>query len=116
MSTYRFTFSNGAVVRASSYGVVGRNPGLRPLDEEVDGSSDVTLVTIPDPLKSISRMHFVFGQYDGALWVSDLDSVNGTTLVYPDGSSFECAPGVRLEVDPGSRIEFGSFSATVDEV
>lgn len=110
---HTWTFSDGQTVETSGYGVVGRNPQPEKLDEQLDGTSDPVLVTVHDDAKSISRTHFAFGPFDDLLWVADAGSGNGTKLIYPDGSSFVLAPGTRYEVDPGSRITFGSFWARV---
>ncbi|RKR73950.1 FHA domain-containing protein [Frondihabitans australicus] len=103
------TFSDGQSLTPTGYVVVGRKPSAERLDDQLDGSSDVDLVTVADDARSISRTHFVLGPYDDLFWVADAGSGNGTRLVYPDGSAFRLEPGTRYEVDPGSRITFGSF-------
>lgn len=114
MSTPRtWTFSDGQVVETSGYGIVGRKPTAERLSDQVDASTDVALVSIADDSRSISRVHFAFGPFDGLLWIADAGSGNGTRLIYPDGSSFALEPGVRYEVDPGSRVTFGSFWARI---
>ncbi|MGA1811623.1 FHA domain-containing protein [Frondihabitans sp. 4ASC-45] len=106
------TFSDGQTLEASGSVVVGRNPHLHQLASELD-EGPVDLVTLVDPLKSVSRVHLAFGTFDGVPWVLDADSGNGTRLIYPDGSAFALDSGVRYELDPGSRVEFGPFSALV---
>ncbi|AMM21041.1 hypothetical protein AX769_13975 [Frondihabitans sp. PAMC 28766] len=108
-AAHTWTFSDGQVVETAGYGVVGRNPSAERLAEQLDGSQEARLVTVVDDAKSISRTHFAFGPFDGLLWVADAGSGNGTRLIYPDGSAFTLEPGVRYEVDSGSRVTFGSF-------
>lgn len=108
-SSHTWTFSDGQVVETAGYGVVGRNPSAERLADQLDGSTDVRLITVADDAKSISRVHFAFGPFEDYLWVADAGSGNGTRLIYPDGSSFRLEPGTRYEVDPGSRVTFGSF-------
>jgi hypothetical protein len=110
MTRYRLEFTDGQVIETEGYGIIGRNPGMHPLGEEVDYFKDASLITIKDSSKSVSRMHVAFGQYEGTLWVTDLGSGNGTTIAYPDGGTFPCEPGTRYEVDPGSVVTFGNFA------
>jgi hypothetical protein len=112
--SHRWTFSDGQTVETAGYGVVGRNPSATTLGDQLDRSGDVRFVTVVDEAKSISRTHFAFGPFDDTVWVADAGSGNGTRLVYPDGSAFPLEPGVRYEIDPGSRITFGSFWARLD--
>ena len=110
---YDLEFSDGQHVRTSGHAIVGRNPSLDNLADQLDGATDATLVTLQDPKKALSRTHFAIGQYEDTLWVADLGSGNGTVLTYPNGSTHNLEPGVRYEVDPGCRIQAGPYSLIV---
>lgn len=94
-------FSTGESVTVTGTGIVGRNPSAEP-GEYVDH-----LVTVVDYDKSVSKRHLDFGQENGRFWVSDRFSANGTTVREPDRDPRRCAPGVRVHVARGSRVDMG---------
>jgi hypothetical protein len=53
----------------------------------------------------VSKSHLDFGQHDGALWVSDRYSGNGTIIRRPSEAALRCEPGRRYLVPRGSRVE-----------
>ena len=70
-------FSTGESVTVRGTGLIGRNPAMEP-GEYVDD-----LIAIVDEGKSVSKTHLEFGQEDGAFWVSDRFSTNGTVIRMP---------------------------------
>lgn len=68
-----------------------------------DSSNDIVV-----PEYSLSKNHCEFRVKDGALFVTDLDSLNGTLL---SGKRLE--PGVEERVGPGSVIVLGRFQFEV---
>ena len=94
-------FSTGESVTVTGTGIVWRNPSAEP-GEYVDH-----LVTVVDYDKSVSKRHLDFGQENGRFWVSDRFSANGTTVREPDRDPRRCAPGVRVHVARGSRVDMG---------
>ena len=94
-------FSTGESVTVTGTGIIGRNPSKEP-GEFVDH-----LVTVVDYDKSVSKSHLDFGQDEGRFWVSDRYSANGTTVREPDREPRRCAPGVRVHVARGSRVDMG---------
>ena len=94
-------FSTGESATVYGSGLVGRNPAAEP-GEYVDH-----LVVIRDPGRSVSKTHLEFGQDNGAFWVLDRFSGNGSVLREPDGGPKRCEPGRRYFVPRGTRIEIG---------
>jgi hypothetical protein len=94
-------FSTGESFTVQATGLVGRAPTPQP------GESIDLLVRIVDPGKSVSKTHLEFGQTDGALWVSDRWSGNGTVVRPPEGAARRAEPGKRVVVPRGSRVEIG---------
>lgn len=72
------------------------------------------VVTLDDPGRSLSRSHvsIAVGR-DGGVWVTDLDSGNGTTLVSTTGEVVELDPGVPTRVRVGSLLSLGDHSVTI---
>lgn len=56
---------------------------------------------------SVSRIHAKFQEKDGSVWISDLNSKNGT---YKNGVRIEV--GEELEIRPGDEIRFGKLTFT----
>ncbi|MDM4763481.1 FHA domain-containing protein [Galbitalea sp. SE-J8] len=97
---FALQFSTGEFVEVRGAGLVGRAPAAEP-GERVD-----QLVPITDPTRSVSKTHLAFGIDDGALWVSDRHSANGTR-VESGGTQRRCEPGRRYRVPRGGRIWIG---------
>jgi hypothetical protein len=55
----------------------------------------------------VSKTHLEFGQSDGALWISDRYSGNGTVIRTPDADPLVCVPGRRYVIARGTRIDIG---------
>lgn len=102
-ATERFIlqFSTGESVAVTGTGIVGRNPHPEP------GEYFDVLVPIVDPGKSVSKTHLEFGQDDGAFWVSDRFSGNGSGIRLPDEPRVQCAAGRRYVVPRGGRVDIG---------
>lgn len=94
-------FSTGESYTVLGSGIIGRNPSPEP-GEAVDH-----IVTIVDPGRSVSKSHLEFGQDNGAFWVSDRHSGNGSVIREPGSEPRYCEPGRRYRVVRGTRIDIG---------
>lgn len=94
-------FSTGESISVSGTGLLGRNPHAEP------GEYFDSFVPISDPGRSVSKTHLEFGQDNGAFWVSDRFSGNGTVVREPDQAPRRTEPGKRYRVVRGTRIEIG---------
>lgn len=84
--------------------VLGRNPSA------VDSVPDAALVPLADPAKSVSKTHVLLELDGDALWITDLDSTNGTVTSSPTGVQLVLDPRVRTRVVDGSAISLGEFT------
>jgi hypothetical protein len=94
-------FSTGESITVHGNGLLGRNPMPQP-HEEFD-----QLVVISDPGKSVSKTHLEFGQEQGAFWVSDRFSGNGSIVREPESVHRRCEPGRRYRIVRGTRVDIG---------
>ena len=94
-------FSTGESSTVYGSGLVGRNPLPEP------GEYFDQLVRVIDPSRSVSKTHLEFGQSDGAFWVLDRYSGNGTIVREPDAPPVRCLPDKRYRVVRGTRVEIG---------
>jgi hypothetical protein len=94
-------FSTGESITVHGNGLLGRNPMPQP-HEEFD-----QLVVISDPGKSVSKTHLEFGQEQGAFWVSDRFSGNGSIVREPESVQRRCEPGRRYRIVRGTRVDIG---------
>lgn len=101
------TFTTGEVVTVVGDGLIGRRPMPEP------GESFAHLVQIVDRGLSVSKTHLEFGEHDGALWIADRFSSNGTVVRRPGDAGIRCEPGRRVLVPRGSRVEIGEQAFTV---
>jgi hypothetical protein len=92
-------FSTGESVRVSGSGLIGRNPRSEPA-EFVD-----QFVRVTDPTRSVSKTHLEFGQDNGAFWVRDRYSGNGSMVREPERAPVRCEPGRRYLVPRGTRVD-----------
>ncbi|MGY6496780.1 MAG: FHA domain-containing protein [Microcella sp.] len=101
--TVRFVlqFSTGESVSVVGTGLLGRNPRPEP-GEAIDH-----VVIVSDPTRSMSKTHLEFGHDDGAFWVSDRHSGNGTVLREPGQLPRYCEPGRRYHIARGTRVDMG---------
>lgn len=111
--SYRLMLDDGSVQSVTGYCILGRRPAIDQLGDEIDRSTEVTVVQVDDPTRSVSRTHCALGQFEDMLWVNDLGSNNGTILVYPNGSTHRLESQVRYELDPGCVIQVGKRTITV---
>jgi len=93
--------STGERVTVADGGLLGRRPVPQP-GEEVG-----TIIQVADPGRTVSKTHLEFGFDDGAFWICDRYSGNGTVIQPPSGQARLCEPGHRYRVPRGSRIEIG---------
>lgn len=97
----RLVFDTGEAFTVAGRGVVGRNPST------ADSGVVAHVVPIDDPARSVSKTHLEFGAEDGAFWVLDRRSTNGSALVHADGTRERLTAGVRTAVPVGAVVEFG---------
>ena len=98
----------GDVINVTSAVVLGRNPVPAGMWAQAD------VVPVVDPNFSISKTHLavrVDGQY---MFVTDLGSTNGTSVVAPDGSRTHVLTGAMVPVAKGYSIVFGDRRLEVE--
>lgn len=86
--------------------------GRKPQREE---DEDAQLIALSDSERVLSRIHARIEVADGKLWVTDLDSTNGTELVEADGTLIDCPAGERTALGRDHTLSLGgrqvSFTA-----
>ncbi len=98
----------GDVINVTTAVVLGRNPVPAGMWAQAD------VVPVVDPNFSISKTHLavrVDGQY---MFVTDLGSTNGTSVVAPDGSRTHVLAGAMVPVTKGYSIVFGDRRLEVE--
>ncbi|KFI96126.1 RDD family protein [Bifidobacterium stellenboschense] len=101
-------FENGKGVRLDipSRALLGRYPA--PADPQ-----DVP-VQVPDTTGTMSRTHALLEITAGRMWITDLNSTNGTALPREDqGGMTRLAAGARTEIPFGTRIFLGDTAVSV---
>lgn len=104
----RLRLDTGDVINVTSAVVLGRNPVPAGMWAQAD------VVPVADPNFSISKTHLavrVDGQY---MFVTDLGSTNGTSVVAPDGSRTHVLAGAMVPVAKGYSIVFGDRRLEVE--
>ena len=103
----RLLISNGDVVDVDRATVIGRAPEARRFND----TEQPRLVTVPSPHLEISSTHIEVrpgaGADHGSAVVTDLGSTNGTVLVQPGLGPEDLAPGVPVQLVPGTIIDLG---------
>lgn len=81
--------------------IAGRSKGSSPVRPDIDLTGDLS-----DP--GVSQRHLSIERHvDGQLHLIDLGSTNGTTL---NDAADAIAPGTRVAIDDGDRIQFGAWT------
>ncbi len=89
--------------------VVGRRT-----DRPLPVPTDADVVALDDAGRSLSRHHVSIAiGADAAVWVTDLGSGNGTTLVSPSGEVTELEAHTPARARVGSLLSIGDHSVTV---
>jgi hypothetical protein len=96
--------------------LVGRVPENRASADR--GASAKTesapqLFAWPDLSRSLSKTHALLEWSGTVLWVTDLQSANGSVLVGPDGDRQPLVPGIRGAATVGWTVELGERSFAV---
>lgn len=105
-TTLGLLLGNGQRHEVTSTLLLGRNP----VDTAGEGA---VLAPWPDMARRLARTHLRAQKSGSLLWVTDLGTASGTTLVGPDGLRRTLAPGVPAVAVVGTTIECGGRTARV---
>jgi hypothetical protein len=83
-------------------------------DPRSSGSAGESLISVPATEWTVSKTHARMHALDGVLYITDLDSTNGTFLIDEHDNMVQCAPNVATVVPMGSGIELGAYGIVVD--
>jgi pSer/pThr/pTyr-binding forkhead associated (FHA) protein len=97
---------SGARLELTTTLLIGRAPANKEGEEH-------PLFAWPDLSRSVSKSHALIEWSGTVLWVTDLHSSNGTTLVSPDGERQLLVPGLRGAATAGWIIELGERTLEV---
>jgi hypothetical protein len=86
--------------------VIGRAPVARDGEEH-------PVFAWADLGRSLTKTHALLEWEGSVLWVTDLGSTNGSSLVAPDGTRQPLVPGLRGPAAPGWTIELGERTLAV---
>jgi len=93
-------FSDGQRWPVNEPLLVGRAPQAYP-------GETAHLVRVVSPHHDISRTHVRVELYDGAMWATDRESTNGTTVHNPGQAAATAQPGQPMHVWVGGMIDIG---------
>jgi len=93
-------FSDGQRWPVNEPLLVGRAPQAYP-------GETAHLVRVVSPHHDISRTHVRIELYDGAMWATDRESTNGTTVHNPGQAAATAQPGQPMHVWVGGVIDIG---------
>ena len=85
--------------------VLGRNPSPQQ-------NGDVVLA-VPDRTGTVSRNHVRLEITAGHMWITDLNSTNGTRVVNEDGEEIDLVAQPRHAIQSGARISLGDMGCSI---
>lgn len=97
----RLTIDDGTTFSVTGPTVIGRDP-VPP------AGSSWEVHAVPDLTRTISKNHVLLEPDADGVWVTDLGSMNGTTVIARDGGRQQVTRGARAQARPGGRIAVGS--------
>ncbi|GAA5212102.1 RDD family protein [Microbacterium kyungheense] len=97
------TWDDGTRMAVYGRTLYGRNPA---------GEEGAVAIAVRDETLSLSKTHFEIGGDPSSAWIVDRHSTNGTILVR-DGGRIPLVAGVRTNLRPADRLEFGDRAVTV---
>jgi hypothetical protein len=100
-TSVRIVFDSGEELAVDGPVYIGRNP------DGANAPGGYPVYALPDLSRSLSRTHALIDWTDGLLWVTDLNTTNGTAIVGADGQLQPLIPGLRTAAAIGWRVEFG---------
>ncbi|PXA67934.1 hypothetical protein CTB96_14820 [Cryobacterium arcticum] len=98
--------ADGQSVAVTGSIVLGRDPA--PVTRRA-----ATMVSVQDPARSVSKSHALIELIDGALWITDLHSTNGVSLVDAHGERTPLDPGIRAPLTGRQSLTLGEFTVDV---
>lgn len=100
---WRLELANGEPVLVISSTLLGRRPSPHPRWPRAQ------MCRVSDPTRTMSKSHAIFESVDEELWVSDLGSKNGVTVVHTDGRTEIVEPTGRTRVETGAVVSLGDY-------
>ncbi len=97
----RLTIDDGTTFSITGPTVIGRDP-VPP------AGSAWEVHAVPDLTRTVSKNHALLEPDAEGVWVTDLGSTNGTTVLSRDGRRQPVARGARTQAPPGGRVAVGS--------
>lgn len=88
--------------------VLGRDPA------PVSVRPHAVLVPVVDAAKSVSKTHAILDLEGAELSITDLHSTNGVLVTDVHGVEHDLAPGERVVLSRGDRVELGTFAVRVE--
>lgn len=85
--------------------------GRRPLP--LEGEAVDSAYPLVDPTRELSKTHARVEWHDGAFWIADRNSANGTTVQTSPGAALELTPWHPYQLHDGDRISMGGLTAAV---
>jgi hypothetical protein len=101
-------FADGSEMDLTGSVLLGRHPAPRTADDRA------TLVPVDDPERAISKTHLAVELQAGQVWVEDLGSTNGTSVIGADGQARWLQPKTPTAVDLPATLRLGNVVVTVD--
>lgn len=102
--TWELVLPDSTVINLDAPSVIGRSPAP---PSRMPG---VALLRLADHTQSVSKTHAALEVRDRLVWITDLHSTNGTTLLNPAGEQSECPPGQPVPAGDGWEVLFGDFA------
>jgi predicted component of type VI protein secretion system len=106
-ATWRLVLPDNRQVTVSGAIFLGRNPSSA-------GRENATVLAVIDPNKSVSKTHAVIDGDGESMWVTDLNSTNGTVVIRLDGTEILVEPNERTQVSPGDSVLLGEYTIQVE--
>jgi hypothetical protein len=93
--------TDGSAFELHRVNLLGRKPAVNQAPEGAQ------IIALSDPERVLSRTHAVIEVEDDRVWITDLDSTNGSEVLGENGTADECAPRTRYALAPGQRVSLG---------
>lgn len=107
-ASWQLVLADGQSIPVTGSIVLGRDPA--PVTRRA-----ATMVSVNDPARSVSKSHALVELIDGDLWITDLHSTNGVSIVDRSGERTPLDPGIRTALVAHQTLSLGEFTVAVTQ-